>query len=153
MKDKYDLAVEYLTAHPKEIEKSWRLNGTKYHYLFRHIANRSFNHWQDVPSECGCLTLIRCAGDKYALDKDGAVDLKLSDAIKCDTRIPKRAGLIDINLLPLFAEWQRRIDKYYETGILESIHTSEPKEEPEYKLIVTCSEKVRQLAKETVQLS
>lgn len=47
-------------------------------------------------------------------------------------------------VLAYFQAWLR---------ILERETPSGPKEEPAYKLIVTCSEKVKQLAKETVQLS
>lgn len=96
--DKYDKAIAYLTDHPDEIEKAWfdkDWNGEvhPHHCLF----NRTH-------PDCGCLTQIR-AGFSWGPNK------KLTAEIESDERIPKGVEKITVADLPVFAEWQRRLDK------------------------------------------
>lgn len=53
---------------------------------------------------CFCLTAVRNIGV-------GAETRELSDAIRSDKRIPDDERLIRSEHLPVFAEWQRRLDK------------------------------------------
>jgi len=55
--------------------------------------------------ECGCLTMIR----KYP-DCSAWTD-KLTEEIRSDERIPFSAWTVTPEDLPVFAEWQRRLDK------------------------------------------
>lgn len=132
MKDKYDLAVAYLTENPQEIFTAWQQTGThRAGCLFKYIApDEGSRHFP-----CGCMTMIRADEKRYAVSKDGRQDTFLTSAIRSDKRIPEDSRDIGIPHLPVFAEWQRRIDKYYETGILEREEAPQPKPEPEYRFI------------------
>lgn len=52
----------------------------------------------------GCLTMIRAGYDR-------AHTPYMTRLIRADKRIPTRPDLIKPRHLPVFAEWQRRIDK------------------------------------------
>jgi hypothetical protein len=55
---------------------------------------------------CGCMTQIKLEPSKY-----DAPTRELKEAILADDRIPNDPMSITRELLPVFAEWQRRIDK------------------------------------------
>jgi len=95
MKDKYDEAVEYLTAHPGEIRDTWR-------YPFDSRAGCLFNY---AAPGCGCLTQIARMSSDGVPHRDD-----LTEAIRADSRIPRRSIDITVESLPVFAEWQRRLD-------------------------------------------
>lgn len=107
MEDKYDRAIAYLTQHPHEIVKAW---GEPFHHpagcLFGYVMQANTRESFELArrSPCGCLTQVksgyRCA-QTYALTK----------AIRADTRIPKWPQWITVDDLPVFAEWQRKLDK------------------------------------------
>ena len=100
MSDKYDKAIEYLTDHPSEIERAW--NNPRNHEmgcLFTYAQHPVFDRFM-----CGCLTQIREGGM-------GAQTKELTKAIRADRGIPFRAEDITVETLPVFAEWQRRLDK------------------------------------------
>jgi hypothetical protein len=101
--DRYAVAVAYLTQHPSEIHAAWshpscHVAGA----LFRMASRRE--SWSP-PSNIGCLTMIR-SDRKYR-----AQTLELTDAIRLDTRIPCSSRDVTVNDLPVFAEWQRRLDR------------------------------------------
>ena len=101
-KDKYDLAVEYLRQHPEKIEDVWL-------EPHDHMAGCLFQFAQKDPyetiKEAGCLTMIRL----YSCHKVPSRS-DLTEEIKADTRIPTYVGEITSDNLPVFAEWQRRLD-------------------------------------------
>lgn len=99
-KDKYDKAVEYLTKHPDEIHFAWnRPHTARGGCLFQYAQNT------DSTTEfCGCLTQIR-GGFEVAQTPE------LTEAILRDIRLPCDEDDITVDDLPIFAEWQRRIDK------------------------------------------
>lgn len=101
-RDKYDEAIDILTADPTLIHGAW--NVPKYAHggcLFSY-ATPSGGH-EKVGS--GCLTQI-C----YNIDQivDNRPDL--TERIRNDTRIPQNFN-ITVGDLPVFAEWQRILDK------------------------------------------
>lgn len=101
MSDKYDHAIEYLTANPGEIRDAWadpyvHEAGCLFVYAFRGDSKH-------IPIDCGCLTLIK-------MGRNEAETPELTDAIMRDDRIPIRSEAITIESLPVFAEWQRIID-------------------------------------------
>lgn len=106
-KDKYDEAVEYLTEHPEEILQAWYLpSGAPEpdhigHCLFGIVATH-----ESIGSHCGCLTQIAACGHYPEAETP-----ELTKAIRADMRIPKKGSLVTVEDLPVFAEWQRRIDK------------------------------------------
>ena len=102
MGDKYDDAVAYLTDNPGEILAAWNRPD-------KHPAGALFNYVaREVPKELdcmyGCLTQIR--GEIYEAETP-----ELTRAIRADERIPRKSALVTLAHLPVFAEWQRRIDK------------------------------------------
>lgn len=102
--DKYDRAIAYLSEHPEQIVPAW-FNPGKHEAgcLFRYATATGF-HSGVGDQEYGCLTLIRY-GDAVAETKE------LTQAIKTDERIPCTFYGITLDTLPVFAEWQRRLDK------------------------------------------
>lgn len=52
---------------------------------------------------CGCLTQVRA---RHAL----AATPELTAAIRADRRLPRDPGKITLEHLPVFAEWQRKLD-------------------------------------------
>lgn len=97
MKDKYDEAIEYLTKYPEEIAHAWS-GGHTAECLFD-LAGRSSD------GDYGCLTMIR------GCDKWEAETPELTQQIRDDHRIPKWGHSITVADLPVFAEWQRRLDR------------------------------------------
>lgn len=104
-KDKYDLAIDYLTDNPEEIYSAW---GDPYDHqagcLF-YYATRKYSP-NKVPESIGCLTQIR----QGVLYPDAETE-KLTHEIAADERIPDKLGEVTVDDLPVFAEWQRRLDK------------------------------------------
>lgn len=110
-KDKYDEAIEYLNEHPDEIKFAWDLewNG-KIHpaaCLFMYAG---------PDCSCGCLTQIRGSTCGYR-----AVTPELTNRIRNDERLPDKLSLVTLEHLPLFAEYQREVDKITGPRDLEKI--------------------------------
>ena len=101
MPDKYDVAIKYLTRRPNEISRAWN-------YITSHPAGCLFQYAGNEMDDChvGCLTMIRTAPGSYC-----AATPELTKAIAADERIPLRSRDTKVEHLPVFAEWQRRLDK------------------------------------------
>jgi hypothetical protein len=100
--DKYDEAIAYLTANPWAIRNAW-LNGYgdglyPGSCLFAAAGPRG------PSTACSCLTIIRGNSDAIA------ATWQLSHTIRHDERLPKDSSEITVEHLPIFAEYQRRID-------------------------------------------
>jgi hypothetical protein len=100
MKDKYDKAVQHLTQNPGEIYMSWRFPGEFPGGCLFNFAGDKDRYGE----RCGCLTQVK---DKVSRAQTPA----LTKAIRADARIPKGPQWITAKDLPVFAEWQRRLDK------------------------------------------
>lgn len=97
--DKYDAEIERLkNATQDEIAESWN----ECEPLFKRCCRFGELRRDYIP--CGCLTQIR-------LGKHVAATDALTLEIRADDRIPREPHLITPAHLPIFAEWQRRIDK------------------------------------------
>lgn len=113
IRDKYDEAIEYLNKHPEEIEHAWMECGWKGEPLRDHPAHCLFavaNKTGKLPNfqgngTCGCLTQIRFSKGHVAETKS------LTAAIKADLSIPEVIKDVTIHHLPIFAKWQRRLDR------------------------------------------
>ena len=99
--DVYDREVERLTKaeerRPGAIMGAWQF-GSEHSPLFDSCATKRKS------GECGCLTTVRglwCPAETRALTK----------AICADKRIPDDEEKVTPAHLPIFAEWQRKIDK------------------------------------------
>ena len=105
MADKYDEAIAYLTANPDEIQAAW--DGGYYRGEETSVqAACLFNYANSADDlNCGCLTQIRSDPTRHAHTFD------LTREIRLDSRIPVCATDITVADLPVFAEWQRRLDK------------------------------------------
>src|SRR6187402_3166922 len=100
--NRYDKQIEHLTKYPAEIPLHWG-QGVG---LFKVIGAGLGLH-------AGCLTTIRDA-DPLVMDKayiNGVIDEDITNAIKNDERLPKKNLDIKIEHLPIFKEWQEKIDK------------------------------------------
>lgn len=96
--DKYDEAIQYLKNHPEEVSTAWG-DPTD------HPAGCLFNYAGPEYSLVGCLTQV----------KNGYLQAStpsLTKRIRADKRIPRNSLDITIDILPVFAEWQRKLDKY-----------------------------------------
>ena len=103
--ESYDDALAYLTAHPEKIRKAWDLPAGQGGCLFAYAT-------KDGGFPCGlvgCLTMIRL----YRNTQDPNVSAfgpEITQAIRDDERLPDRPADITVEHLPVFAEWQRRLD-------------------------------------------
>lgn len=109
MSDKYQKAVAYLTEHPEEIYDAWMSGGGLHPIhpaacLFKMVSNTGESVRLESGKECGCLTMIKNGG--YVAETP-----ELTVAIRADERIPYTQREIKPEHLPVFAEWQARIDK------------------------------------------
>ncbi len=110
MKDKYDRAIDIL-ENGGNIYDAWNDFEDPAHCLFQHVTPSGYiglpsfgltdDRW-GVP-DCGCITQVR-AGERSAYTE------KLQDEIRKDARIPISGESIELEHLPVFAEWQRKID-------------------------------------------
>lgn len=105
--DPYDRAIAYLTEHPEEINYHWddpfkRIGGV----LFRFASPTGT--WREYDIRCGCLSTIR-RGEDFVYSDHGVDDLTTTE-IRFDLRIPANSGDITPADLPVFAEWQRKLD-------------------------------------------
>lgn len=115
MKDKYDIAIEYLTEYPEEILDTWNSPFNYPHGCLFQMVTPSGNYqtpeWNS--DQCGCLTQV-----KYK--SYPAWTPELTNEICNDERIPSSRN-ITVADLPVFAEWQRRLDREIRGGIKEEV--------------------------------
>jgi MoxR-like ATPase len=105
-RDKYDDQIEAIrSVSPRErkalIYAEWTLG--KDLFAYAGTLDKFTRTEEGLP--CGCLTMIR--SDEGFVAQTSA----LTKAIKADTRIPDDPEKITLRHLPVFAEWQRRLDK------------------------------------------
>lgn len=118
--DKYDRAIAYLTEHPEQIRDAW--SGAYEHpggSLFRFAGPSAYLDCPDWTKQiCGCLTQISKTADWLPDDPNKYVAWtpELTEAIAADERIPKRPEHIRVEHLPVFAEWQRKLDRELNRG-------------------------------------
>lgn len=102
--NQYDIQIAELTKHPNRIHDHWM----SAEGLFKFVGQDTEN----VSS--GCLTMIRSQSGRHFPTKaiiKGRADEELTQAIINDSRIPKSDLEIEVEHLPVFKEWQERIDK------------------------------------------
>jgi len=104
--DKYDEAIEFLKAHPSEIHEAWsEIEDDPPHPAHCLFQAATKDGRVDSIASFGCLTQIRGMGSWDAATPE------LTEAIRADDRIPGNPLSISVDHLPVFAEWQRRIDR------------------------------------------
>lgn len=113
--DKYDEAIAMLTEHPDQLESAWCGSHPQHelhpaHCLFQHVTPSGFQEKRADGKVCGCLTLIRGATVRSAYASVAWTD-ELTKEIGADQRIPVASEHVTVADLPVFAEWQRKIDK------------------------------------------
>ncbi len=113
--DKYDKAVEYLTANPKCIKTAWGNaisgHGGAGHDLTEYQHNEAHDRASCLFKNCGDIRATGCL-TQIAHGNRVAETEKLTAAIFADRhRIPMDGDAIEIEDLQVFAEWRRRIDK------------------------------------------
>lgn len=65
-------------------------------------------HISDYPNDAGCLTMI-AKGNHYAYI-NGEKNFEVTEAIRSDNRIPSDPRDIKPENLPVFKEWQEKVD-------------------------------------------
>ena len=110
--DKYDKAIKYLTKHPDRIIDAWHVpladdeGELAQAYCLFQYCNKTGRYGT---SNIGCLTTIR-SGNIYGTGPVAFSEI-LTQEIRADERIPVSPGRITVKDLPVFAEWQRRLDR------------------------------------------
>jgi len=126
--DKYDKAIAYLERHPEDIHDAWGNPGTyegRGGELFGFVgpdwssSSNSYEVRGEVSGTCGCLQQIRQAyknEEVQYMNELESTDMALSfwprqwARIAMDRRLPWNDEEIGLEHLPVFAEWQRKID-------------------------------------------
>jgi len=101
----YDEQIAYLNEHPNQILYHWE-RPSLWGPLFKKISIEPIGYTEQ---NCGCLTQIRNESDRLAYIQ-GIADLELTNEIRNDKRIPLEVKDITVDDLPIFKEWQERID-------------------------------------------
>lgn len=102
MPDKYDDAIDYLTANPAEITGAWLSPETRRAgCLFQFATGDGLYKYG---TNFGCLTQIRS-------EDAVASTMAMTLAIRDDKRLPACCEDVTVAHLSLFAEWQRRLDR------------------------------------------
>lgn len=105
IRDKYDEAIEYLTRHPEEIVHAWGMFSHPAHCLFQMVDPAPTTSIRRIDGvACGCLTMIRRGPFQAWTDA-------LTIEIRADLSIPSEVYDVTIHHLPIFAKWQRRLDR------------------------------------------
>lgn len=106
MPDKYDEAIAYFTDYPDDIFHAYCCPPNHPHgCLFAFVTPTG--KFEDGDRGGGCLVQI-------VHYNQSACTLELTEAIRADDRIPDDYN-ITVADLPVFAEWQRHIDKTIRT--------------------------------------
>jgi hypothetical protein len=118
MSDKYDEAIAFLTANPHKISECWMapdnlLAGELFQFVTPSGLYDSNDYMTEQCRKPGCLSQIRA-------DRGLAWTPELTKEVKKDERIPADEYQIGVEHLPVFAEWQRRLDKEIR-GVTETI--------------------------------
>lgn len=96
----YDAQINRLTKEPRLIPHEWGIG--------RGLFNFASDSNAATHTDCGCITMIRTG--KYRAYTNGRPDEALTAEIAADVRIPKDAADITPEHLPVFKEWQERLD-------------------------------------------
>ena len=118
MDKSYTAAVAYLKENINRIQDAWNgyneeLGGS----LFLYMTPTGSLYPRLKPDRCGCLTQIK-AGECVVVGFKNSE--ALTEEIRADPNIPTYWDGINEENLPLFAKWQRRLDKLAEEEINDS---------------------------------
>lgn len=105
--DKYDEEIEFLTKRPHFIVDHW----ANARPLFRIIGNTSVNSGcPTMIRKCGMATILH-SGNKLSAFIKGKLNEEITKGIMMDERLPGDPYGIEVKHLPVFAEWQRKVDE------------------------------------------
>lgn len=102
--DIYDEEIKRLSKDPDKIYSAW-LYGDDHSPLFD-----AAGPVRGPSAGYGCLTQVKGGTHK-------AASKCLTAAIQADTRIPEDVNKIKLKHLPVFAEWQRKLDKMFKSRL------------------------------------
>lgn len=98
IEDQYDQHIAYLNKNPEDIYQEWSSGRG----LFKMVGEGTAR---------GCLTMIRCGIFPHFAYIKNKRNIEITNQIKNDSRIPSRIEDVKLEHLPVFAEWQRKIDE------------------------------------------
>jgi hypothetical protein len=101
--DKYDKAIAHLVEYPEEIKHAWLYCDSHDAGCLFEFSGSGDGSRTESGAFCGCLTQVRSRQHPAYSDYWTA-------QIRADSRIPLNACDITVETLPVFAEWQRRLD-------------------------------------------
>lgn len=100
----YDAQIARLTKNPRGIRQEWSDSIG----LFQFATNT-----EDIlVGKCGCITMIRNHPEEYGVYINYQPHEELTEAIAADERLPKSDIEIELRHLPVFKEWQEKLDQY-----------------------------------------
>jgi hypothetical protein len=102
--DKYDKQIKFLTANPERITRQWESGIGLFQFIDRSCDDNESN------INSGCLTMIRSNMSCVAIINRN-VNNEITEQIRNDERIPINSNDIKVEHLPIFAEWQRKVDQ------------------------------------------
>lgn len=111
--DIYDREIARLTQEPELIRESWNTAEPLFRYIFNTSRRFSVDPNNAVPQllNCGCLTMYRTGF--YRPEQLPTKLQPVAREIASDERIPRSEFDIQPHHLPVFAEWQRRLDREF----------------------------------------
>lgn len=109
----YDEQIAYLTANPSKIMVQWA--GAEGIFKFAGSPMAEDGSGDSEGIEHGCLTMIRNNPLRNKVFINGQINEELSQLVAADERLPKRVEEIEVRHLPIFKEWQERIDLLVKT--------------------------------------
>jgi hypothetical protein len=110
MPDIYDEEIERLTKNPGNIESSWIGCRPLFAYAQSDVSG-DIEEDKENRISAGCLTMIKNAPFRYGVILNGKLHKELTEQIAQDSRLPNEGGHIGLKHLPVFAEWQRKLDQ------------------------------------------
>lgn len=103
----YDNQIAYLKENPDMISDHWSEAKGIFKFVGEKMDDEGVGHEKN-PDNHGCITMIKGGGHVAYIN--GEVHLEITQKIKEDPRIPSFSGLVTVEDLELFKEYQEYAD-------------------------------------------
>ena len=109
--NEYDKQIAYLTKNPERINDEWMSSRSLFKFVGGGDSPLRILEGGETKRQMGCLTMIRKSPELCAAFIGKEPHEELTRQIAVDERIPKDVGSITVDDLPVFKEWQERVDE------------------------------------------